>query len=395
MKNSWLNKNIFGFSLASFFNDFCHEMTTAILPAFIEYIIEPTYAPLALGMIQGVADAASTVMKLISGWLADTVSFYKPFLIVGYGLTSIVALIGTTHSTLLILIYKTIAWIGRGIREPMRDTWIAKIVSPQFYGRTFGFHRAWDTLGALMGPLCAFILLKMDFSLPSIFFISFIPGILSMLPIIFLTHETKEQTQKIEHIKFKEQIKKLPSNFNYFLLVMFIFGIANFNQALLIYRVQELLSGTATSSVVATGWAIAFYTFFNLIRGISEFGIGTLSDFTNRKNLLAIFGFGAFGITSIGFMIQTTQIWFWFLIFALAGLSAGTVKSLEKSHAATLLPELIRGTGMGVLQSIDGVGDLISSVVVGGLWSIFSPFIGILYAVILSFIAMFMLILKK
>lgn len=391
----WLNKNLIGFSLASFFNDFCYEMATAILPEFVNLITGAGAAPLALGIIQGVSDAASTIMKLVSGWLSDRAAYYKPYLIFGYGLTGIfIALIGTAQSIIIILIYKTIAWMARGLREPMRDTWLSKTVDPQYYGHAFGFERAADTLGALIGPICAFIMLQLGYSLQTIFFVAIIPGILSMLPIIVFTKETKEQAKK-ESVNFWGQVKHLPPEFNFFIAIMFLFGIANFNQALLIYRAQSVLSGQATSSVVATTWAILLYACFNVIRGISEFGIGSLSDYVNRKNLLAIFGFGFFGITGLGFMINSTQLTVWFLFFAIAGISAGTVKALEKAHAATLLPENVRGTGMGVLQTCDGIGDLISSLIVGGLWTFAGPNVGFIYAAVLSFISMLILLIKK
>ena len=232
----WLTKNIVGFSLASFFNDFCHEMTTAILPSLINGLVGSHYAPTALGLIQGVSDAAATIMKLLSGFLADRVTYYKPFLIVGYGLTSIVAFIGTATTVWSVLFYKTIAWMSRGIREPMRDTWMSKIVSPLYYGRTFGFQRACDTFGALLGPLCAFILLQFHVPLRSIFFLSIIPGLLSIIPLIFLTSETKETSAKKQSQTLLQTLKEFSPHFNYFLLTMFLFGIANFNQALLLSR---------------------------------------------------------------------------------------------------------------------------------------------------------------
>ncbi|MBI2775260.1 MFS transporter [Candidatus Dependentiae bacterium] len=176
---------------------------------------------------------------------------------------------------------------------------------------------------------------------------------------------------------------------------MFLFGIGNFNQTLLIYRAQEKFTGIGTSSLIGSGWAILFYTFFNIIRATSELGIGSLSDFVNRKNLLAILGFGTFGITSICFMFQPTHAALWFLFFALAGLSTGTVKALEKAYAASLLPENIRGTGLGILQAVDGIGDFISSVVVGTLWSVWSPVIGFAYAAMLSFISMLLFLVRK
>src|SRR3990172_9453948 len=186
----------------------------------------------------------------------------------------------------------------------------------------------------------------------------------------------------------------LPSEFVSFLWIMFTFGLGNFNQALLIYRVQTVL-GQEHSFVVATASGVLLYAFFNIIRALSEFGMGTLSDYVNRKALLAVFGFGFFGITTLGFMVQTMHLWVWLIFFGCAGLSAGTVKALEKAHAAYILPEHIRGTGLGLLQSVDGVGDLLSSMVVVFLWMAVAPITGLMYAAILSFTAMVLLLFKK
>ncbi len=391
---SWLNRNMIGFCSASFFGDWCHEMTTGILPMFVAQLVGPMYVPIALGLIQGVADAAATVTKLLSGWLADRVPYYKPFLIVGYAFVGIfLALIGTTHSVIMVFIYKVGAWLTKGIREPMRDTWIAKIVPPAFYGRAFGLQRAWDTLGALIGPLTVFVLLQRNYTLSSIFFLSGIPAIFAALSIIILTKEDKAETEPgaLLVVSFKEQMKALPSEFIYFLWIMFLFGVGNFNIVLLIYRVQDLF-GQGHSFMVATAQGVLLYAFFNIIRACGEFGMGTLSDYVDRKKLLALFGFGFFGITALGFMVNTISIWFWLLFFGCAGFSAGTVKALEKAHAAYILPESVRGTGMGILQSVDGIGDLLSSIIVGALWSTIAPGAGLLYAAVLSFVAMVLLL---
>ncbi len=389
---SWLNKNMIGFCSASFFGDWCHEMSTGILPMFVAQLVGQTYAPVALGSIQGIADASATVTKLLSGWLADRVPYYKPFLIVGYSLAGLfLVLLGTAHSIGAVFVYKVGAWFVKGIREPMRDTWIAKIVPSHLYGRAFGLQRAWDTLGALVGPVTVFFLLKMNVALPTIFFLAGIPALFSVFSIVFLTQEETSEQKNIKKFHFREHFKMLPLEFMYFLLIMFVFGIANFNQALLIYRIQELW-GYEHSAIIATSQGVLLYAFFNIIRAMSEFGMGTLSDYVDRKKLLAIFGFGFFGITALGFMVTTTSLWFWLLFFGCAGLSAGTVKALEKAHVAYILPESVRGMGMGILQSVDGVGDLLSSIIVGALWSTIAPGAGLIYAAVLSFVAMVLLL---
>jgi MFS family permease len=234
----------------------------------------------------------------------------------------------------------------------------------------------------------------MDYSLSSIFLFAFIPGLCAVLSIALITTEEKREYHDVEKKTFFSTIKQLPPEFLFFLGVMFLFGCGNFNSALLIYRVQELW-GYEHSAIVATVHGVALYAFFNIVRAISEFGIGTLSDYVNRRMLLAILGFGFFGIAAFGFMVKTTSVWFWLFFFGCAGLSAGTVKVLEKAYASYMLPDNVRGIGLGVLQSVDGVGDLVSSVVVGVLWAWGSPTIGLMYAAVLSSMAMILLIIKK
>ncbi len=389
-----MSKDLIGLSLTSLFNDFCHEMTTALLPAFTEQLIGIEKAPLALGIIMGFADASATFMKLLSGWLADHISFYKPVLIAGYLITSVfVSLIGTATNFFQIFIYQTLAWLGKGLREPVRDVWLTNITDPSNYGKVFGFERALDTLGAIAGPLLAFFTIKL-FALKYNFYIAFIPGIISVLTVTFLTSNYKAPARQSQQHTLKEHINTLPAAFNFFVLVMFIFGIANFNKTLIIYRAQQMLLGEATSSIIATGWAILLYVLFNIIRAMGEFGIGSLSDYVHKKLLLAS-GIVFFCLATLMMIFASSELYLWVLIFMSAGLSAGIIGAVEKAYAAELLPAHIRGLGFGFLQSIDGIGDLLSSAIVGGLWSFISPEVSFIYALVLSIFSLILILFVR
>lgn len=389
---NWLNRNLIGFGITSFFNDFSHEMTTAVLPAFLEQLVGSARTPSILGLMTGTADALSSLMKLWSGFLADRVTKYKFFLVIGYTITPLfVGLIGTAQHVWQIFFCQTAAWLGRGLREPIRDTWLAKITLPSFYGRAFGFQRFCDSMGSIAGPLVAFFALKIV-PLRTIFFIAFVPGILSVLALILITQEEEHSATKKQYRSWYTQLKKLPQTFSYFLLVRGIFGISNYSKLLLVYRAQEIFLGEH-AFILATGFSILFYLFLNLFRALSELIIGSLSDFMNKKNLLAIFGFGFFALVNTVLLMHPTNYWVWFLLCMSAGISLGTVTALEKSYAATLLPEAVRGTGFGVLQMVNGICYLISSTLVGMLWTAISPEVGFLYAAFLSFIAFLLLII--
>jgi MFS family permease len=185
-------------------------------------------------------------------------------------------------------------------------------------------------------------------------------------------------------------MKSLPKDFKVFLFIMFVFGIANFNRTLLLLRVQEVLT-PLNGIIVAASVSILLYTIRNIAQALADYGIGSLSDKLGRKSLLASFGFLLFGITSLGF-VYATDIYFFVFLFVLSGISAATYTALEKAYAADLLPSNVRGTGYGVLQTIDGIGDFISSFVVGTIWALISPELSFVYAALLSFASTLLLL---
>jgi MFS family permease len=392
----WLNKTIWGFGLTSFFNDFSHEMTTVILPLFMEHIVGLSQVPIALGIISGVSHSASTGMKLLAGAIADKLRTYKPLLLIGYAITPLfVGLIGTAHRFWQILVYKTVAWMGRGMREPIRDKWISEIVSPAAYGRAFGFNRAFDTLGAIIGPLCALIFLNW-FSLRTIFLLSFIPGICSIISLLVFTQDySSDQNKQSNTAQQLLPITSINLPLRMFLSAMFIFGCAQFHKTLLIFRAQEILDGYTQNSLLASGSAIALYIFFNIIRALSEFIMGFMSDYTNRRIILAIIGFGFYILTCLGLIYSPQNYVGWLLIFICAGISTGTITSIEKAYIAQLLPESQRGLGFGTLEAINGIAALISGIIIGGIWSLFNPTSAFIYCAFLSTIALVILLTKK
>jgi MFS family permease len=201
--------------------------------------------------------------------------------------------------------------------------------------------------------------------------------------VVLLTKESLREDGKQQSIGFWKDIASLPKSFHFFLLVMFIFGIGNFNRTLLLLRTQNILT-PVNGLVIAGSFSILLYAFRNVIQAFADYAIGHLSDIFGRKVLLAFFGFFVFGLMSLGLAFPIPTLCFFVLLFALSGISAAAYTALEKAYAADLLPAHLRGTGYGVLQTIDGVGDFISSFMVGFLWSAISPASGFIYAAVLS-----------
>jgi MFS family permease len=389
----WLNRNVAAMGVTSLFSDASHEMATSALPTFLTVLVGPALAPQLLGIISGLSDGFASFTKTLSGWFSDKIGKRKPLTVLGYALTGFfVGLIGFATNWIEVLIYRVLAWVGRGVREPPRDAMLADSVDKRFYGHAFGFHRAMDTLGAIIGPLLTFFLLPL-IDIRNVFYLSFIPGALAITAIAFGVKEQKSGIKKkVRGLFF--HLKTLPYNFKLFVLVMFIFGIGNFNRTLLLLRVQEVLT-PENGLLIAGSIAVFLYTIRNIAQAIADYTVGSISDKIGKKILLAFVGFFLFGIVSLGFIYTTTNFYYFMLLFILSGISAASYTALEKAYVADLLPSHTRGTGYGVLNTVDGIGDFISSFVVGTIWVFVSPNLAFVYGAAVSFVAAFLLIVIK
>lgn len=363
--------------LTSFFSDFGHEMATAILPAFL---VSVGGSAALLGVIEGIADASISGMKLWSGWYSDYIGKRKPFAVIGYLLTAIgVGSFSLAFSWPHVLLSRVIAWLGRGTREPPRDALLVDSTKPEYYGRVFGFHRGMDTMGAIAGPAIAFFLIK-SMALNSIFLIALIPSALAFLTIAFFVRE-KRKGNHVERAHFLISMKGLPRNFRFFLIAVGVFGLGNFADSMLILRATELLS-PASGAVIAGGLAILLYTIHNIFYAAFSFPIGVLADRFGKRKML-VFGYFLTGLSSVGFIFTIGNIFYLGLLFVVAGIAIAITDALERTVAAGLLPENLRGTGYGTLATVNGVGDFASSSVVGFLWTAVSPMAGFGYGAVL------------
>lgn len=377
---SWLNRNVSGMGITSFLSDACHEMATAVLPGFLAVIGAP---PSALGLIEGVSDAVSSFVKLWGGWISDKLGHRKMLTATGYFLTgiskSLFAFATTWH---LVLVGRVIGWFGRGFRGPIRDAMLADSVDPSVRGKAFGFHRAGDTLGAIVGPLLGVWLLSIwqplegqDASQPfrNIFLITLIPGILSV--VVFALMVVEKRRQANHELQFWGTLRSLPRDFNRFLVAVGIFGLGDFAPTLLILAATQLLTSTHGLSRAAE-IAGLMYVVRNITYALASFPIGTLSDTMSRPVLLAIGYLIAFLTVAgfvLAFLLNLTSLPYLFLLFALAGVFIAAEDTLESTITADFIPSTTRGIGMGVLGTVNGIGDFAASVLVGVLWSVVSP----------------------
>lgn len=383
----WLNQTVVGVGIASFFSDLGHETATAILPMFLASI---GAAPAALGFIEGFADAVSSFSKLGAGWYSDRLQSRKTLAVSGYLLTGVAkASFAFATNWFHVLVGRTIGWFGRGIRGPVRDAIMADAIPSEATGRAFGFERGFDTLGAVVGPIAAFALVGI-LSYRTIFLLTFIPGMLAAISFALLVKDRRRDIGR--PLEFTVSLQQLSPEFKRFLVAVGIFGMGDFAHTLLILRATQVL--VQTESLHTAQLAIYLYVIHNIIYAAASYPAGLLGDRIGKRSLLAL-GYGLSAVMCLGFILPISNFWYLATLFLIAGLYIAIEDSLERALAADMLPAELRGTGFGVLATVNGIGDFVSSMMVGFLWTTVSAELGFLYAAIFSSAGMVALITLK
>jgi MFS family permease len=355
-----LNRNVLGMGLASLLSDLGHEMATAVLPLFVTTI---GAGPAALGVIEGVSDGVSTLAKLAGGRIADRPLLRVRVASLCYLVTGLAtAAFAAASSWGGLLAARTVGWFARGGRGPSRDNLMVDSVPVSRVSTAFGFERASDSLGAILGPAAALMLLPVV-GFHWLFLLTLIPAVIAAAAFLLLVREPRREPPRIDptHPGWSAA---LPRNFRRFLIAVAIFGFGDFAHSMLVLRASQLLDSASA--------AIALYVLHNAAHTALSYPIGRLGDRFSRSRLLAV-GYVGGAALSLGFAVGTSSVSSLAGLFALGGFVLACEETLERAIAAQLLPEEVRGTGFGILAATNGIGDLVSSAVVGLLWSLVSP----------------------
>jgi MFS family permease len=374
----WLTRGVLAIGIASLCSDWGQEIATSLLPVLLAGIGAPAYA---LGVIEGVADGASTLAKLAGGWIANRPAWRRPIGAIGYILSGL-----STFAFAFVNVWpqalaaRTIGWMGRGIRGPSRDVLLTGAVAPEQVGRAIGFERTMDTVGAIIGPLCA-TALAATVGVRAAMRWAILPFALAAIAFGFFAPSSAKESVH-DRLPFLESVSKLPKEFRKFLSAVALFGMGDFAHSLLILRAVQLLAPNH-GSIRAAALAVGLYTFHNVVYAAASYPAGALGDKIGRRGLLGV-GYFLAALTSVGFIFARPELVMLAVLFGLAGLYVAIQDTLEKSVATELLPRELRATGFGVLASVNGVGDFVSSIAVGFLWSAISPAAGFAYAAALT-----------
>lgn len=363
-KAKWLNRTVLGIGLASLFSDWCHEIATAIMPAFLASM---GVAAAWLGVIEGVADGLSSFAKMASGFYTDRLRCRKPIAVAGYLVTALgTASFGLASAAWQVLLARACAWLGRGVRTPVRKALLAASVTRETYGRAFGLERMMDTLGAIIGPATAFFLLgHFHNRYPPIFLFTLIPGLAAAGVIAFLVQE--KERKPVPHISFGEKLRALPAPYRKFLLAVGLFGAGDFAHTMLILLATQKLAPQLGAQKAAT-LAVGFYILHNVLYAGFSMVAGWLADRLKKNQVLAA-GYALAALMAGCVIALPASPWMLGLVFTLGGIYVAIEETLEDSLCAELVSEDHHGMAFGVLATVNGLGDFISSMIVGLLWS--------------------------
>lgn len=349
-----IEKNIFFVGLTSFFTDTMTKMIYAVMPLFL-MTLGATKTELSL--IEGIAESTASIIKALSGWWSDKIQRNKPFMIVGYAFTAILSpLFSLVTTPLQVLVIRFTERIGKGIRTAPRDSLIAASSEDGTKGRSFGFHKAMDNSGAILGPLLAsLILLLSPSNYRMVFLFAAIPGMLGLIFIIYFVKE--EKSNKAVQIE-KISLKDFSSKYYFFLIIVFIFTLGNSTDALLLVKATDI-------GIEATFIPI-IYLIFNSVSVIFAVPAGVLSDKIGRERLI-IFGYLLYSIIYFGFGRTNSKVAL-VMLFALYGLYSAATDGVQKALVSDLIDKNKRGTGLGIYNCIVGLTLLPASVIAGLLY---------------------------
>jgi len=378
MKFRWLNRTVLGIGLASLFSDWSHEIATTVLPVFLASM---GAAAAWLGVIEGVADGLSSFAKMASGFYTDKLQRRKPIAVVGYLVTALgTASFGLATAAWHILISRSLAWLGRGVRTPVRKALLAAAVTKETYGRAFGFERMMDTVGAIVGPATAFVLLStLHYNYRHVFLLTLIPGICAAGVIAFLVRE--KERKPVKYVSFGERLRLLPRPYRKFLVAVGIFGAGDFAPTLLILLATQKLSLTMIPTMAAS-IAVGFYVLRNFYYAGFASVAGWLADRFKKQYVLAA-GYALAAVMAVLIVAAPMNIWWLGIIFVLSGIHVAIGETLEDSFCAELVGEEQHGMAFGVLATVNGIGDFLSSIIVGTLWTVMGTKVAFGYSAVL------------
>ena len=358
-----LPRNVWATSLTSFFMDISSEMVINVLPLFLANVLGVKTN--IIGLIEGLAESTASLLKVFSGWLSDKLRARKWLAVGGYGLAALAKpFFYVANAWPVVAAVRWADRVGKGIRTSPRDALVADSISEDQRGLAFGFHRAADTGGAVLGLLIALLAVWLtqrgageltEPTFRTLVLISLVPAFLAVLSLAIGAQDVPvKETEERPRISFR----KLGSRFALFMVIVGIFDLGNSADAFLVLRAKE----RGLSIIGVLGMLITF----NLVYALVSTPAGSLSDRVDRRKVI-IAGWLVYAAIYFGFALAGKG-WHIWVLYGLYGLYYGMAYGTTKAMVADIVPMRLRGTAYGTYNAVVGILDFPASVIAGVLW---------------------------
>lgn len=366
-KPTWprLPTGIWVLGFVSLLMDVSSELIHALLPVYLVVGLGAT--ALSVGIIEGIAEATASIVKVFSGALSDRSGKRKPLAALGYGLAAMTKPVFPLAGSIGWLVAaRFIDRVGKGLRGAPRDALVADLSPPDLRGASFGLRQSLDTVGAFIGPLLAIGLMWVfadDFS--AVFWIAVVPAVLAFGLILFAVHEPDRPAavRELKNPLSRAEMSRLGPRFWGVVAVAATFTLARFSEAFLILRAEDV--------GLRLMWVPLVLVMMNIAYAVSAFPVGVVSDHVDRYTLLTI-GLGVLIVADL-FLAFSAGLAGIFIGIALWGLHMGFTQGVLSALVADTVPDELRGTAFGFFNLISGLAMLVASVVAGLLWDSFGP----------------------
>jgi len=353
---TWLTRNVRVLSAVSFLQDAASELLYPLLPIYLTSVLG---APAAVvGAVEGAAEGAASLTKLAAGPLGDRFA-RRPLIATGYGMAALgKVVVAAAAAWPGVLAGRVVDRLGKGIRGAPRDALLVVDIDAAARGRVFGFHRAMETLGAVVGPLLGLAGYELfDHQIPPLLWVAVVPAVLSVA-LVFLVRETRRVLPRAERRAVFARVGVLPGRYWRVTTALALFGLVNFPDALLLLRLNEI--GFSVVEVILA------YVTYNAVYAVVSYPAGLLGDRIPRS---AVFGVGlvffAIGYTGLGLTTDTVTAW---LLIGVYGVFTGCTDGVGKAWISSLVGSELQASAQGVFQGVSGFAVLAAGLWAGFLW---------------------------
>lgn len=376
-------RNLIIVGFVSLFTDLSSQMVFPLIPL---YLVSIGASAWVVGLVEGAAESTASLLKVFSGYWSDKIRKRKPFVLVGYSLSTITKpLFAFAYSWPLVLFVRVFERVGKGIRTAPRDAIIAESTDTSVLGKAYGFHRAMDGIGSISGAVIALILFPM-LGFRNIFLIAFVPGAIAILCVLFIKEKNKpREIKKEKTMSFKVSLKELPRNLKLFILVSTVFAFGHFGYAFLLLKARNI--GLANDT------AIFLYVLFYIVYTLFIIPSGILSDKIGRKPVLMM-GYVLFAVTAIA-LLFTSQMYALLIVFVIYGIFYAMIDGVQRAFVVDLAPAGLKATALGTFHTAIGLIALPGGFLAGILWDVISPEATFIFALGLSLCALLLFVFVK